>query len=50
MAVGNALFKVPGMDKLVFAAAERRMGAAEFLLDVVDMTEWHEGLYRLARE
>jgi hypothetical protein len=45
MGVGNALFRVPGMDKLIFAAAERRMGAAEFLLDDVDMTQWHE--YRI---
>lgn len=42
MAVGNALFKMPGMDKLIFAAAEKRMGAAEVLLDDIDMTEWHE--------
>ena len=45
MAVSNALFRVPGVDKLGFAAAERVMGAAEFLLDEVDMTRWHE--YRI---
>ena len=42
MAVGNALFKLPGMDKLVFAAAEKMMGAQESLLDEIDMTQWHE--------
>ncbi|MDL1895293.1 glycosyl hydrolase family protein [Anaerolineae bacterium CFX7] len=42
MAVGNALFKIPAMNKLIFAAAEKRMDAAEFLLDAVDMTKWHE--------
>ena len=42
MAVGNALFKLPGMDKLVFAAAEKMMGAQEILLDEIDMTQWHE--------
>ncbi len=42
MALGNALFKIPAMNKLVFAAAEKRMDAAEFLLDDVDMTKWHE--------
>lgn len=42
MAVGNALFKVPGMDKLVFATAEKMMQAQECLLDEIDMTQWHE--------
>lgn len=42
MAVGNALFKIPAMSKLIFSAAEKRMDAAEFLLDDVKMTEWHE--------
>jgi hypothetical protein len=42
MAVGNALFRVPGLDKLVFAAAEKRMDAAECLLDEIDMRQWHE--------
>lgn len=41
MAVGNAVFRIPGMDKLVFAAAEKRMAAAEYLLDEIDMREWH---------
>ncbi len=42
MAVGNALFKLPGMDKLIFAVAEKSMGAAEYLLDDVELTQWHE--------
>lgn len=45
MAVGNAVFRVPGMDKLVFAAAEKMMGAQEQLLDEVDLRAWHD--YRL---
>jgi len=45
MAVGNALFRIPAMSKLIFAAAEKRMDAAEYLLDDVDMTQWHE--YRI---
>lgn len=44
MAIGNFLFRVPGMSKMVFAAAEKRLGAAEQIIKV-DMTEWHE--YRL---
>jgi hypothetical protein len=44
MAFGNFLFRLPGMSKLIFAAAERRMRAAEKVLDV-EMTEWHD--YRL---
>ncbi len=44
MAVGNFLFRLPGMSKLVFAAAEKRIGAVEKLLDV-DMTRWHD--YRI---
>ncbi len=45
MAMGNALLRVPGMSKLIFAAAERRISAAELLLDDVDMTQWHD--YRM---
>lgn len=41
MAIGNALFKMPGMDKLVFATAEKMMRAQECLLDEIDMTGWH---------
>ncbi|MCC7162826.1 MAG: hypothetical protein IT331_10070 [Anaerolineae bacterium] len=42
MALGNALFKMPGMDKVIFSAAEKLMGAEEQLLDEIDMTQWHE--------
>lgn len=42
MAVGNVLFKIPAMSKLIFSAAEKRMDAAELLLDDVKMTDWHE--------
>lgn len=42
MALGNALFRVPGLSRLVFAAAEWKMNAAELLLDDVDMAQWHE--------
>jgi hypothetical protein len=44
MAVGNLLFRLPGMSKLIFAAAEKRLGAAEQALNA-EMTGWHE--YRL---
>ena len=42
MAVGNAVFKIPGMDKVIFATAEKMMNAQEYLLDEIDMTQWHE--------
>lgn len=45
MAAGNLVFRIPAMSKVVFALAEKRMNAAEFLLDDIGMTEWHE--YRL---
>ncbi len=41
MAIGNFIFKIPGMSKLVFRLAETRMNAAEQVLKL-DMTEWHE--------
>ncbi len=41
MAVGNFLFRLPGMSKLIFAAAEKRLSSAEQVLSV-EMTEWHE--------
>jgi hypothetical protein len=44
MALGNFLFRLPGMSKVIFSAAEKRLGAAEKVLDV-KMTDWHE--YRL---
>lgn len=42
MAIGNALFRLPGVDKLVLATAEKMMNAQEALLDEVDMRRWHE--------
>jgi hypothetical protein len=44
MSIGNFLFRLPGMSKLMFAAAERRVSAAEKVIDL-EMTSWHE--YRL---
>lgn len=44
MSLGNYLFRLPGMSKAVFAAAERRIKAAEEIV-AVRMTDWHE--YRL---
>jgi hypothetical protein len=44
IAVGNLFFRLPGMSRLIFAVAERRLGAAEKVLEV-GMTDWHE--YRL---
>ncbi|MGE5139750.1 MAG: hypothetical protein ACM3JD_09825 [Rudaea sp.] len=41
MAAANFVFRIPGMSKLVFAAAERRLDAAEAVLDI-DLREWHE--------
>ncbi len=41
MAVGNFVFKIPGMSKFVFALAETRMNAAEHVMSL-DMTQWHE--------
>jgi hypothetical protein len=50
MMAGNFLFRLPGVSKLIFAAAETRMGAAEQVLDV-EMTDWHDyGLAWRARE
>lgn len=41
MAVGNFLFRLPRMNKFVFAIAEKRLSAAEQVLSV-GMTQWHE--------
>ncbi len=41
MAAGNFVFRLPGMSKLVFAAAETQMKAAERVIEV-DMTQWHD--------
>ncbi len=45
MALGNFVFQLPGMSKLVFRAAESRLQAHETVLDEIDMAAWHE--YRL---
>lgn len=41
MWAGNLVFRLPGMSKLVFSIAERRIRAAETLLDDVVLTGWH---------
>ncbi len=41
MALGNFVFRLPGMSQLVFRLAETRISAAEQMLDL-DMTEWHD--------
>jgi hypothetical protein len=42
MAIGNLIFRLPGMSRLVFKIAQTRIHANESVLDHVDMTEWHE--------
>ncbi len=51
MAIGNFIFKLPGMSKLVFKLAQTRINAHEKNLDDIALTDWHD--YRidwLARE
>ena len=45
MALGNFVFKLPGLSKLVFNLAQTRIHAHEKILDDVALTEWH--VYRL---
>ena len=45
MRLGNFVFNLPGMSKLVFALAETRIQAYECVLDKVALTDWHE--YRI---
>lgn len=45
MALGNFVFRLPGMSKLVFRLAQMRVGAHETILDDVSLIEWHE--YRI---
>ena len=45
MALGNFVFQLPGMSKLVFNLAQTRINAHEQLLDDVALTDWHE--YRI---
>ena len=41
MALGNFIFQLPGMSKIVFHLADLRINAHEKILDDVTMTEWH---------
>jgi len=45
MALGNFIFRLPGMSKLVFNLAQARIRAHERVLEDVSLTDWHE--YRL---
>lgn len=45
MALGNLIFRLPGMSKWVFRLAQMRTHAHEKILDDVALTEWHE--YRI---
>ncbi|MBI3537903.1 MAG: family 16 glycosylhydrolase [Chloroflexi bacterium] len=42
MAFANFIFRLPGLNKLIFALAQTRTRAFEQLLDEVALTEWHE--------
>lgn len=42
MAVGNFLFGLPGMSKLVFRLAQTRINAHEQVLNEISLTEWHD--------
>ncbi len=41
MAAGNFVFRLPGMSKIVFRAAQARTNAHEKTLDDVALTDWH---------
>ncbi len=41
MALGNFVFGLPGMSKIVFRVAETRIAASEKVLDNVALTDWH---------
>ncbi len=45
MALGNFIFRLPGMSRLVFNLAQTRIHAHERVLDDVSLTEWHD--YRI---
>ena len=45
MWLGNFIFNLPGMSKLVFRLAETQIRAHEFVMDEVELTDWHE--YRI---
>ncbi len=42
MALGNFVFQLPGMSRLVFRLAQTRINAHEKTLDAITMTDWHE--------
>ncbi len=41
MALGNFLFGLPGMSKIVFRVAQTRLAAHEKVLDDVSLADWH---------
>jgi hypothetical protein len=41
MALGNFVFNLPGLSRLVYRLAETRMAAGELVLDSVILTDWH---------
>ncbi len=45
MTLGNFIFQLPGMSRLVFQMAQTRIHAHERVLDEVDLTGWHD--YRI---
>ena len=45
MTLGNFLFRVPRLSKVVFKAAEARLNVAEYLIENVELTDWHD--YRM---
>ena len=42
MAIGNFVFQLPGMSKLVFAVAQTQIHAHEKILDEIALTDWHD--------
>ena len=42
MGIGNFLFQLPGMSKLVFRLAATRIHAYEHVMDNVQLSEWHD--------
>ncbi len=42
MALGNFIFQLPGMSRLVFRLAQTRIHAYEKMLDAIALTDWHE--------
>jgi hypothetical protein len=50
MAVGNFVFRLPGMSKVVMNLAQTRLNAGERVLGNVAMNEWHEYQIDWSRE